>query len=87
MENFTIFVAGAEWIWIAILVAIAAIVVRVIISKRKNKMIEVDTASDEVDIDKISKKQNEKSLKTLKERLAKGEITKEEYKDLKSALE
>lgn len=37
--------------------------------------------------EKTGKKQNEKSLKILKERLAKGEITKEEYDELKKEFE
>ena len=38
-------------------------------------------------LEKIKDEQNTRSLKILKERLAKGEITKEEYEDLKKGFE
>ncbi len=81
MENVLGFVSGFAWMWIIIFVIVIVSVIAVV-RKRKKKSIGiglVDVGSDS----KETLTKNEKPLKILKERLAKGEITKEEYDELK----
>ena len=70
-ENITGFVAGAEWIWI-IIIAILAIVGFIVIV---------------ISIVKRMSPPKKRPLDILRERLAKGEITKEEYDNLKKEFE
>jgi len=72
LEQITNFVAGAEWIWIIIIIAILAIVglIAIVIS-----------------IAKRMPTPKKRQLDILRERLAKGEITQEEYDKLKKEFE
>jgi len=72
LEQITNFVAGAEWIWIIIIIAILAIVgfIAIVIS-----------------IAKRMSTPKKRPLDILRERLAKGEITQEEYDKLKKEFE
>jgi len=75
MENVLGFIIGFEWIWIIIFVIVIVSVIAAV-RKRKKKSVEIgleDIGSDSI---KIQTK-NEKPMKILKQRLAKGEITKE----------
>lgn len=81
---FTNFIAGQEWFFLIIIGIIAAVVISAI-RKRKNKDIIVQDNSKNYSTS--IKEQNEKSLKILKERLAKGEIKKDEYENLKKEFE
>jgi len=72
LEQITNFVAGAEWIWVIIIIGILAVVgfiavVRSIVKK-------IPTAK-------------KRQLDILRERLAKGEIEQEEYDKLKKEFE
>ena len=72
LEQITNFVAGAEWIWLIIIIAILAIVglIAIVISIAKRML---NPKKWQLDI--------------LRERLAKGEITQEEYDKLKKEFE
>jgi len=72
LEQITNFVAGAEWIWIIIIIGILAVVgfIAVVISIMKK----IPTAK-------------KRQLDILRERLAKGEIPQEEYDKLKKEFE
>ncbi len=80
----SLFIAGQEIFFLIIIVVIIAVVIS-LVRKRNNSNIIVKDES--VDIGKIQEEQNTSSLKILKERLAKGEITKEEFNKLKSEFE
>jgi uncharacterized membrane protein len=73
---------GTELIYVIILGIIIAVVISAI-RKRKNQDVIVD---DDTNITKIQE-HNTSSMKILRERLAKGEITKEEFDKLKSEFE
>lgn len=84
------FVMGIEWI--ALVALVLAIVIPVAIWKsRKKKADESEVnAVDEPNLeikDDLEKSQNENAIKILKERLAKGQISKEEYDKLKEEFE
>jgi len=68
LEQITNFVAGVEWLWIIIIIAILVFVgFIVLIIKIAKRMLDP----------------KKKQLDILRERLAKGEVTKEEYDKLK----
>ena len=85
MKNLANFVVGAEWLWIAIAGIIIGVVVDVAVRKKKNK-VEIgleDVASNPEEGDE----HNKKALSILKQRLAKGEISKEAYDKLKNEFQ
>ena len=73
---------------ISILVIIFVIIATIIlvIPKRQNDDVEVEDTPQK-DIQTIKEKQNDDSLGIIKERLAKGEISKKEYDELKKEFE
>ena len=84
------FVVGIEWIALGALVL--AIVIPVAIWKSRKKKVDesevnaIDEPTLEIKED-LEKSQNENAVKILKERLAKGQISKEEYDKLKEEFE
>ena len=72
LEQITNFVAGAEWIWVIIIIAILAIVGFIAIVRSIVKRMPTP---------------KKRQLDILRERLAKGEITQEEYDKLKKEFE
>ncbi len=72
LEQITNFVEGQEWIWLIIIIAILAIVGFIAIV---------------ISIAKRMLSPKKKQLDILRERLAKGEITQEEYDKLKKEFE
>lgn len=85
MENIANFVAGAEWLWIAIAGIIIGVVVAAVRRKKKKK---VEIGLEDVGSNsEQTQDQNKKALSILKERLAKGEISKEEYEKLKEEFQ
>jgi len=71
LEQITNFVAGMEWIWIIIIVGILVVVgIIALVISGTKKVLS----------------SNKKEMNILKERLAKGEITKEEYHNFKKEL-
>jgi len=75
------FIAGAEWIWL-ILGVIVIVSIIAAVAKRKKKSVEIGMEDVGLTSNETQPK-NEKPLKILKQRLAKGEITKEDYDELK----
>jgi len=69
LEQITNFVAGAEWVWIIIIIGILAVVGLIVIVKSILK--KIPTAK-------------KRQLDIIRERLAKGEISQEEYDKLKN---
>ncbi len=72
LEQITNFVAGAEWIWVIIIIVILAIVGLIAIVRSIAKRMPTP---------------KKRQLDILRERLAKGEITQEEYDKLKKEFE
>ena len=72
LEQITNFVAGAEWIWIIIIIGILAVVGLIAIVKSITK--KIPTAK-------------KRQLDIIRERLAKGEMSQEEYDKLKKEFE
>ncbi len=72
LEQITNFVAGAEWIWIIIIIGILAIVGLIAIVRSIAKRMPTP---------------KKRQLDILRERLAKGEIEQEEYDKLKKEFE
>lgn len=83
------FVMGTEWIWLAIIGL--GIGIPIAVWKNKKKKIHVDeeqqTESESQADDNHVKSQNVNALRILKERLAKGEISKDEYDNLRKEFE
>ena len=70
------------------LLAIGGIIIMTIIIIKKRKKKDLSTSNEPRNNPRIIKEeQNMNSLKILKERLAKGEISKEEHSDLKKEFE
>jgi uncharacterized membrane protein len=84
MISNSLYIAGQEIIFLIIIAVIISVVIS-LVRKRTNSNIIVK--DENVDIRKIQEEQNTNSLKILKERLAKGEITKEEFNKLKIEFE
>jgi len=81
-------IVGMEWLIIVIVVVVIIVAsVSIGLSIRK-KRLESRPVSSELDQENaIKKAQNQKALDILKSRLVKGEITKEEYDNLKKEFE
>lgn len=79
------FIAGVEWM--ILVVIIIAIIIPIAVWKSRKKKKDVPEKSLLRDKINETKLQNENALKILKERLAKGEITKTEYDKLKKEFE
>lgn len=86
MIQYSNMIVGTEIIFLIIIGVIIAVVISVV-RKRKNSNVIVKDDSKEDDVSTIKQEQNVNSLKILRERLAKGEITKEEYDNLKQEFE
>lgn len=80
IQNIHGLIVGQEWVFLIIIgIVIAAIITSV--RKMMKKKIKVGVEDDKP-LENITD-QNEKALSILKSRLAKGEISKEEYEKLK----
>ena len=85
-------VMGAEIIWFILMILIIIIPIAIWKKRKKNKAIKenqnftsdhTNSSTENIQITK----QNDDSTRILRERLAKGEITKDEYNDLKGEFE
>jgi len=72
LEQITNFVAGAEWVWIIIIIGILAVVGLIAIVKSIAKKVPTT---------------KKRQLDTLRGRLAEGEISQDEYDKLKKEFE
>ena len=72
---------------VVVVVVVMVVVVIVVLRKRKPKVAVVEEVTPEVLPEEAPAKPEEDALEALKDRYAKGEITKEEYEQLKSVLE
>jgi len=85
MQNIANLVVGYEWLWIIIIGVIVTIII--LVAVRATRKPKVELGVEDLESDSEVKTQNEKALKILKQRLAKGEITKEEFEKLKKEFE
>jgi uncharacterized membrane protein len=86
MQQTVGFIAGQEWMFIIIIGIIIAVVVSSIIKKIKKRKEGIPIGEEDKPVTEITN-QNDKAMRILKQRLAKGEITKEEYDELKKEFE
>ena len=93
LEKITNQIGGYDYLFYDFILLIPLIIIGVVIAvvigimrKRKNANAKVKDGPQE-NLTEIKHDQNIKSLNIIKERLAKGEISKEEYDELKKEFE
>jgi uncharacterized membrane protein len=90
MIQYSNFIALEMLILIILFVIIIVTVIAVAIKRKSPSQVQEEpqiTEEFEENVSTITKEQDARSMKILKERLAKGEITKEEYDELKKEFE